>query len=240
MANKSSKGGAGRSATPILSSEAAQRVKDRTQRAWERDVNNMVRERSAYRLMWPMMLILLTALNVILAGDYMIRIADADGPVVFLGLTRAQLINWCIAFALIVSGRVLVIMNGDDATEGWGAKLGRVGVRFVIVGLISFSIWTAAAETATKLQTTVDKGASASAHVVAAGEVVGVTGAALVGAGDDLAAARADLAHAQGRADDARAAWVAYQDDARQRYAGGDLAWVLNATHERGPARPYL
>lgn len=236
MAESQSRGGASRSATPILTSEAATRIKARMQAAWERDVNVMVAERSAYRRMWPLVLILLTLVNVYLAGAYLVRQAEPGGAVLWLGLTANEWTNWTIAALLIVSGRCLIVLSTDASATGFE----RVAMRTVVAGLIAFSVWTGFAENATKLQRLVDRGSAASAQVEAAGATVTLAAQALQGAQSDLDALRADLVALDGRAQDARDAWAAYQADAKARYNGGDLAWVLNATHARGPARPYV
>ena len=236
MANPDNRDGARRSATPILTSEAATDIKKRMQDAWSRDVRVMVRERSAYRRMWPLVLILLTLVNVYLAGGYLARMSEPGGEALWLGMTANQWMNWTIAALLIVSGRCLIILASDATATGFE----RVAMGAVIVGLIGFSVWTGYAESATKLQKLVDRGSAVSAQVEAAGATVALAGQALQGAQADLDALRVDLASLQGRAQDARAAWAAYQADAKARYSGNDLAWVLNATHARGPAKPYL
>ena len=226
---------------PILSSEAATDIRQRLQRATERDMRVLISERSFWRMLWPLVLIAVTLLNVVLACDFMIRVADHDGPVFLFGLTRAEFINAAIATALIVSTSVLMVILGDDSTKGAGASFGRAIGWLVVAGLIAFSVWTALSETATKLQAAADKGTTQGAQIEAARQVTGAADQVARNASLATLAAQRDVDQAQQQAAQARQAWADYQADARQRYSNAsDFAWVTNTTHERGPGRPYV
>lgn len=242
MAIATIRGGGARSATPILSSDAAMRIRARTAHAWERDVNNLVRERSAYRFAWPFLLVLATLLNIDLAVSYMIRTADipADAPVVAFGLSWGEIKNGSIAFVLIVSARVLMVLISDDTTTGGHAVIGRAGARVVMWALIAFSIWTAQQETTTKLQTTIDKSAAASVASTTATNNAGTARDILSDAKLSRSRALVELESAKGRATTARTALDRHIADARVRYAndGASYGWAINT--KSGLAKPYV
>ena len=242
MAMTTHKGGGSRSATPILSSDAAKRIRAKTATAWERDVNNLVRERSAYRFAWPFLLVLATLLNIDLAVSYMIRTADipADAPEVIFGLSWGELKNGAIAFVLIVSARVLMVLISDDTTTGGQAIVGRAGARAVMWALIVFSIWTAQQETTTKLQTTIDKSAAASVASTTATDNAGTAKDILSDAKLSRGRALVELEDAKGRATATRTALDRHIADAKVRYAndGASYGWAINT--KNGLAKPYV
>lgn len=241
MATATHRGAGARSATPILSSDAAKRIREKTGKAWERDVNNLVRERSAYRYAWPFLLVLATLLNIDLAVSYMIRTADVppDAPSVLFGLAWVELKSAAIAVVLIVSSRVLMVLLSDDETTGKGASAGRAATWVVMVALIFFSIWTAQAETTTKLQTTIDKSAASSVASTTAAANATTAGDILSDAKLSRTRALVDLENAQGRATTTRAALERHIADAKVRYAsdGASYGWAINARD--GLAKPY-
>ena len=227
---------------PILSSEAAGKVRTSIQKSAEIDCHVMIAERSFWRRSWPVVLIVMTLLNVIVAADFNISTAMGDGPPILWGLNRSEWIAAATAGCIIIAGRGLMVLASDDLSSGltgW-QFLTRIPLYLVIAGCLAYSVFTFAAQVGTGIQTKIEHGRSASAQMTMAADVVADARTALAGAEKGYSQARQEVLLARSDVTQRQAEYERYQANTNANYTGNDRAWMLNATHSKGPARPYV
>ena len=195
-----------------LSDDAKKRVKDRMQRADEGDVKRQIVGMSALRMCGAILGILFLAVNSYQATWALMKLSGAAGAGEGIyGGGGLSADQWTVgATAFGLILAAQVVAIRMAMAEG--------GMRFagfvILIGLMSFSVVTSAMHVAFNVE----------------GGVIASTKAT-----DEYKLAKSRYEAAIASKTKAEESWSQYQNDMR----GGD-PWSLNATHSKGPARPYV